>query len=109
MSRTLGELPIVQTTIYGQDLTSNKGGRGQKEVNGVGDFFRLAGALHRSGVNHGLHARVDVMVKRDHAGRNGVDRNLRREGFREGFSEHDDAGFRSAVVGMFGPRADAAK
>jgi len=77
-------------------------------MNRVGDLFRRSGPAHGSGVDHGLDARVNV-VERNHAGRDGIHRDARRKGFGEGLSEHDDSGFRSAVMGVLGPGANAAQ
>src|SRR5208283_5915425 len=49
------------------------------------------------------------IVERDHARSNRVDGDLRRPRFGQSFGQHDYAGFRSAVVGVLGPRSNAAE
>src|ERR1043166_3385333 len=101
-------LLLPKSPIHRQNLSRHKVRRFQGRQPGVRDLGGGAAAAGRSGLDHPLPAIIDI-VERNYARRNGVYRDLRGEGFCQGARQHDDSGFRRAVVHMFRPGANAAE
>src|SRR5580704_3549416 len=101
------ELFLTKASVDGEDLAGDVIGRGEKEDHGPGDLVGGSGTLGGSGGDQALDALV-IFAEGDHAGGDGVHRDLGREGFGERARQHDDPGFGGAVMRVLGPGAHAA-
>src|SRR6185312_7561805 len=95
-------LTLAQPTVHGNHLPGDKPGALQKKQHRLSDLFSGPGPSGRSRRNKPLDALIDL-VERNHAGRNGIDRDLRGPCARQRARQHHDSGLGRAVMRVIRP------